>query len=49
MWKPGYWYNLIVDNDIRLKAYVRACDEALLGHDRYRRLAAVEARLISED
>jgi len=40
-------YNAILDN-IKLDAYVRACDEALLGRDGYRRLAAVEARLIRE-
>jgi hypothetical protein len=40
-------YNSITDN-VRLDAYVRACDEALLGRDGYRRLAAVEARLIRE-
>ena len=40
-------YNSKLDN-IRLDAYVRACDEALLGRDGYRRLAAVEARLIRE-
>ena len=40
-------YNSRIDN-IRLDAYVRACDEALLGRDGYRRLAAVEARLIRE-
>ncbi|PKY31894.1 hypothetical protein RhiirB3_449729 [Rhizophagus irregularis] len=33
---------------LKLDAYVRACDEALLGHDGYRKLAAVEARLIRE-
>ena len=33
---------------VRLDAYVRACDEALLGRDGYRRLSAVEARLIRE-
>lgn len=33
---------------LKLDAYVRACDEALLGRDGYRRLAAVEARLIRE-
>ena len=31
-----------------MDAYVRACDEALLGRDGYRRLAAVEAQLIRE-
>ena len=40
-------YSSIIDN-ARLDAYVRACDEALLGRDGYRRLAAVEARLIRE-
>jgi hypothetical protein len=40
-------YSSIIDN-ARLDAYVRACDEALLGCDGYRRLAAVEARLIRE-
>ena len=40
-------YNLLLDH-IKLDAYVRACDEALLGRDGYRRLAAVEARLTSE-
>ncbi|PKK57166.1 hypothetical protein RhiirC2_721402, partial [Rhizophagus irregularis] len=40
-------YNLSLDH-IKLDAYVRACDEALLGRDGYRRLAAVEARLIRE-
>ncbi|PKY55728.1 hypothetical protein RhiirA4_505150 [Rhizophagus irregularis] len=40
-------YNLLLDH-IKLDAYVRACDEALLGRDGYRRLAAVEARLICE-
>ncbi|PKY36541.1 hypothetical protein RhiirB3_459383, partial [Rhizophagus irregularis] len=30
---------------IKLDAYVRACDEALLGRDGYQKLAAVEARL----
>ncbi|RGB38961.1 hypothetical protein C1646_755055 [Rhizophagus diaphanus] len=40
-------YNSILD-PIRLDAYVCACDEALLGRDGYRRLAAVEARLIRE-
>ncbi|GES78564.1 hypothetical protein GLOIN_2v1828103 [Rhizophagus clarus] len=38
-------YNSIIDN-ARLDTYVRACDEALLGCDEYRRFAAVEARLI---
>ncbi|GES87250.1 hypothetical protein GLOIN_2v1780678 [Rhizophagus clarus] len=38
-------YNSIIDN-ARLDAYVRACDEALLGRDGYRRLTAVEAQLI---
>ena len=40
-------YNLSLDYT-KLDAYVRACDEALLGRDGYRRLAAVEARLIRE-
>jgi hypothetical protein len=40
-------YNSTLDV-IRLDAYVRACDEALLGRDGYRRLASVEARLIRE-
>ncbi|EXX78756.1 hypothetical protein RirG_012290 [Rhizophagus irregularis DAOM 197198w] len=40
-------YNLLLDH-IKLDAYVRACDEALLGRDGYRRLAAVEARLTRE-
>ncbi len=40
-------YNLSLDH-IKLDAYVRACDEALLGRDGYRRLAAIEARLIRE-
>ncbi|PKC52807.1 hypothetical protein RhiirA1_480635 [Rhizophagus irregularis] len=40
-------YNLSL-NYIKLNAYVRACDEALLGRDGYRRLASVEARLIRE-
>src|SRR5437762_10143797 len=40
-------YNLSLDH-IKLDAYVRACDEALLGRDGYRRLAAVEARLMRE-
>ncbi|RGB27358.1 hypothetical protein C1646_819807 [Rhizophagus diaphanus] len=40
-------YNLLLDH-IKLDAYVRACDEALLGRDGYRRLAAVEARLTCE-
>jgi hypothetical protein len=40
-------YNSSLDL-IKLDAYVRACDEALLGRDGYRRLAAVEARLIRE-
>ena len=40
-------YNLAL-NITRLDAYVRACDEALLGRDGYRRLAAVEAQLIRE-
>jgi len=31
-------YNLKLDN-IKLDAYVRACDEALLGRNGYRRLA----------
>ncbi|RIA87322.1 hypothetical protein C1645_740222 [Glomus cerebriforme] len=35
-------YNLSLDHT-KLDAYVRACDEALLGHDGYRRLAAIEA------
>lgn len=34
-------YNSTLD-PIRLDAYIRACDEALLGRDGYRRLAAVE-------
>ncbi|PKC61398.1 hypothetical protein RhiirA1_466603 [Rhizophagus irregularis] len=37
-------YNLLLDH-IKLDAYVRACDEALLGRDGYQKLAAVEARL----
>jgi hypothetical protein len=40
-------YDLSSDH-LKLDAYVRACDEALLGRDGYRRLAAVEARLIRE-
>ncbi|CAB4442450.1 unnamed protein product [Rhizophagus irregularis] len=40
-------YNSTLDV-IRLDAYVRACDEALLGRNGYRRLASVEARLIRE-
>ncbi|PKK76575.1 hypothetical protein RhiirC2_813548 [Rhizophagus irregularis] len=40
-------YNFSSDH-LKLDAYVRACDEALLGRDGYRRLAAVEARLIRE-
>jgi len=40
-------YNSKLDN-VRLDAYVRACDEALLGRDGYRKLAAIEARLIRE-
>ena len=40
-------YNSKLDN-IRLDAYVRACDEALLGRDRYWRLATIEAWLIRE-
>jgi len=40
-------YNSILD-PIKLDAYVRACDEALLSRDGYRRLAAVEPRLIRE-
>ncbi|PKY31990.1 hypothetical protein RhiirB3_449879 [Rhizophagus irregularis] len=40
-------YNSLLDLT-RLDAYVRACDEALLSRDRYRRLAAIEARLIRE-
>lgn len=40
-------YNLSLDH-VKLDAYVRACDEALLGRDGYRRLAAVEARLMRE-
>jgi hypothetical protein len=40
-------YDLSSDH-LKLDAYVRACDEALLGRDGYQRLAAVEARLIRE-
>jgi len=40
-------YCLSLDHK-KLDAYVRACDEALLGRDGYRRLAAVEAQLIRE-
>ncbi|PKC54671.1 hypothetical protein RhiirA1_476867 [Rhizophagus irregularis] len=40
-------YNSLLDLT-RLDAYVRACDETLLSHDGYRRLAAIEARLIRE-
>jgi len=40
-------YNLSLDHT-KLDAYVRACDETLLGHDGYRKLAAIEARLIRE-
>jgi hypothetical protein len=40
-------YDLSSDH-LKLDAYVRACDEALLGRDGYRRLTAVEAWLIRE-
>jgi hypothetical protein len=40
-------YNSTLDI-VKLDAYVRACNEVLLGCDGYRRLAAVEARLIRE-
>ncbi|CAG8839989.1 14126_t:CDS:1, partial [Cetraspora pellucida] len=35
-------YNSTLDNT-KLDAYVRACDEALLSRDGYRKLAAVES------
>ncbi|PKK56761.1 hypothetical protein RhiirC2_799331 [Rhizophagus irregularis] len=38
-------YFITSDDHIKLDAYVRACDEALLGRDGYQKLAAVEARL----
>ncbi|RIA98397.1 hypothetical protein C1645_812817 [Glomus cerebriforme] len=41
-------YNLSLDHT-KLDAYVRACNKALLGCDRYRRLAAIKARLIQLD
>ncbi|POG66794.1 hypothetical protein GLOIN_2v1801857 [Rhizophagus irregularis DAOM 181602=DAOM 197198] len=40
-------YNSLLDLT-RLNAYVRVCNEALLSRDGYRRLAAIEARLIRE-
>ncbi|EXX58808.1 hypothetical protein RirG_194510 [Rhizophagus irregularis DAOM 197198w] len=41
-------YNSTLD-PIRLDAYIRACDEALLGRDGYRRLAAVEQPILDDD
>ncbi|PKC66181.1 hypothetical protein RhiirA1_535818 [Rhizophagus irregularis] len=41
-------YNSTLD-PIRLDAYIRACDKALLGHDGYWRLAAVEQPILDDD